>query len=641
MRKMAVSILVLLLFVSFNSVSRSFAQDRSLEWVKWNTYITDLDPVDNSFDVTEEYLIDFNGTFRFGTAVIPANRLESISNLSVTVDGVQLENSFSGCARDQPGTFCFQRQSNEYALNYYFPRTITDAILAIQIKYTVLGALRVYEGGDQLWWDAIPEEHFGFPIREANVIINIPSSVNVRPDDPVVTYGARGDVEITDTRIVARAVNGVGGNEMFSVRMQYEHIDNARQAAWQAGFDATRNFEETVAPLLNVLICGVSLLIGGGIPLFVFVRWRSRGRDPQVGPVPEYLSEPPSALPAGLVGSLLDEKADMRDILATLIDLARRGYIVIEEEKNESAFGLIQNSEFTFKRTDKPDTDLRSYEKRLIKGIFTGSKMERTLASLRNKFYTVIPQLQTDLYKEMVKEDLFAVNPNETRGRWGCGGVGLFIVGVFGFFMVAAVVESLALIMAIPIAFIIAGVATILFSNAMPAKTHKGALEAAKWNAFRQYLSNLDKYTDIENVVSRFDEFLPYTIAFGLDRLWMQRFRRVKNAAMPPWYSPVYLGGPYRRYTPGTPFRPVMGESGGLPGDIARAGGSGSGLDDLSGGLSRGLESLSTGLTTMLNSASSVMTSAPQSSGGRSGGGFSGGGFSGGGGSGGGSRGFG
>jgi len=637
-RKSAVSMLVLTLCVF--AVSGVQAQDRSLVWEQWDVRIENVDPVANQFDVTEDYRIAFSGAFRFGSVVLPAARLESITSPRITVGGVQLD---PGCNGEIRGTFCFQRQASEYSITYYFPQPISDATLDIQIEYTVIGALRVYAGGDQLWWDAVPEEHFGFPIRDATVTIQLPTGLAPRQGvDSIETYGARGSVEVSGTLVIAQAVNGVGENELFSVRARYPHTPNARQAAWQGDFDASRAFQETVAPILNVLLCGISLLIGGGVPVLIFVRWRTRGRDPNVGPVPEYLAEPPSTLPAGLVGALLDERAEMRDILATLIDLARHGYIVIEEDKDELAFGLIQNSEFTFKRTDKAVDDLREYERRLIDGIFSGKQLERTLTSLHNKFYTVVPLLQNDLYKELVKENLFAVSPNETRNRWGFGGIGLFIVGVVGFFIVGTLANTVSAIFALPIALLMAGSAIILVANAMPAKTDVGALEAAKWNAFREYLRNLEKYTSVEEAAARFEAYLPYAIAFGLDRLWIKRFRRLETVAMPSWYSPIYMGGPYRRYTPGTPYRPYTMGGDGLPGDLARAGGSGSGLNDLSGGLSQGLASLSTGLTTMLNSASSAFTSVPQSSSSGSwsggGGGFSGGG---GGGSGGGSRGFG
>ncbi len=75
-----------------------------------------------------------------------------------------------------------------------------------------------------------------------------------------------------------------------------------------------------------------------------------KGRDPEIGPVPTYLSEPPSDLPPAVVGTLVDERADPRDAISTMIDLAH-GLSGIEEEQNEGIFGIGGSSEFTFKRT--------------------------------------------------------------------------------------------------------------------------------------------------------------------------------------------------------------------------------------------------------------------------------------------------
>jgi uncharacterized membrane protein len=48
----------------------------------------------------------------------------------------------------------------------------------------------------------------------------------------------------------------------------------------------------------------------------------------------------------------------------------------------------------------------------------------------------------------------------------------------------------------------------------MPRKTAKGAEEAAKWLAFKQYLENIDKYSDMESVKEQFQVYLPYAVAF-------------------------------------------------------------------------------------------------------------------------------
>ena len=45
----------------------------------------------------------------------------------------------------------------------------------------------------------------------------------------------------------------------------------------------------------------------------------------------KYVSEPPSDLSPGLVGALIDEKVDTKEVMATVIDLASRGYLDIAE----------------------------------------------------------------------------------------------------------------------------------------------------------------------------------------------------------------------------------------------------------------------------------------------------------------------
>ena len=171
----------------------------------------------------------------------------------------------------------------------------------------------------------------------------------------------------------------------------------------------------------------------------------------------------------------------------------------------------------------------------------------------------------------------------------------------------------------------------------MPLKTHKGSMAAARWVAFKRYLENIDKYTEVKEAQDQFDEYLPYAIAFGLEKSWVGKFAAI-DVPVPGWYlmypvGSVYYGGD----------RGGRGKGSAVPEEIggSRTGGGRPSLDRAAGQAYGGLNAMSTGLFTMLNSASNVFVSAPTSSG-SGGGGFSvGGGFSGGGGSGGGSSGFG
>jgi|FLYN01.1.fsa_nt_gi uncharacterized membrane protein len=632
------------LLLILNLTLPAVAQSRSVYWERWDVIIDNVDTAANRFDVAEIYLVNFTGTFRFGSAVIPMENVEDIRNVQVYQNDQPLRESCS----QQPGTFCVQYQGDEVSIRYEFFRPITNSASRFRLEYTVVGGLRVYQDGDQLWWKAIPEEHFGFPIGSSQITVQLPPGFAPREGiDPIETYGAPADIQVNGTTVVAQATEPIGGEGFFEIRVQYPHDPNARVPGWQQMFDERREYEENVQPVVNLGVAAIAFLIALGGPFLVLALWYTRGRDPQIGPVPEYLTEPPTDLPPAVVGTLLDERADLRDVMSTLIDLAHRGYIVMEEERKEGLFGIGSTSTFTFKRTDKPADDLRGFEQRILNNLFAGGRMERTLESLRNSFYTVIPQLQTDLYEELVREGLFTARPSSTRTFWGFVGGLVFVLAIIAFIGAVSLAETISpALLCIPMALGLTGVMALVVGQHMPAKTRKGAEDAAKWNAFREYIRNLDKYGHLEEAAQHFDDYLAYAIAFDVDRSWVRRFSKVENVPIPPWYYPTYLG-PYRRgYVAGSPVSRPIGRTD--AGELARADDGGLSLDDVAGNVSGGLDAVAAGLTTMLNDSARILTSQPQpqssgssgrwSSGGRS---WSGGGFRGGGASGGGSRGFG
>jgi uncharacterized membrane protein YgcG len=634
---------LLIIWVSVSQVAS--AQDQSLVWERWDVEIGRVDTAANEFVVREIYDVRFEGAFRFGSAVIPSSRLETIGEVSVVVDGVQL----TPACFERPGTFCFDRDGVDFSITYYFPQLVVDERIDIEIVYTVYGALRSYPDGDQLWWDAIPEDHFGFPIRNSTVTVILPSEFAPREGiDPIETYGAPGEVSVRGSTITATATNGVGEYEGFSVRIQYPHDPRGSQPYWQAQFDEQRSYEENVQPLLDL---GLPLLSGlfafGGLGV-VLLRYQARGRDPKVlSTVPEYIADPPSELSPGLVGVLLDERADVRDVIAVVLDLARRGYIVIEESRDKAGFLGIATSRFVFKRTDKPIEELRRFEQVLMQRLFEG-QLERTLESLRNKFYLYVPELERLMYQAALDEGLFDRSPANVRAAWSSGGGALLIMGLVTGFLSLGYLQTVSVFLfCAPAALALVGFGITVFGSYMPAKTEKGALEAAKWRSFNTYMRNLERYASIDEASARLADYIPYAIAFGMSSVWLARFRDVSVSEVPPWYFPTHLGGPYRRvYVPGSPVTPHTGMGRGVPGEIVRADDGEFSMDDMSRNLAAGMNSMATGLDTMINSAARVLTSQPQASGSSGswrsgGGGFSGGGSRGGGGSGGGSRGFG
>jgi hypothetical protein len=272
------------------------------------------------------------------------------------------------------------------------------------LSYRVIGGVRVYEEGDQVWWKAIPPDH-NFPIRSAIVTVMLPQLFSM--DELVVdAYGATVDsVSYTDRGAVRFTATDIPKGQELEVRVQFPHgVLQASPPAWQSADDLRREWGPVVTLLFGAL--GLMLLVGS--PIVVYWLWYVRGRDEDSWSSAGIHHRAPDTLPAGVVGTLVDEHADVKDIVATIFDLAERGAIRMEEKQNLGSLGMSRDFVFYL---ENPDLATYPHEKRLLKHIFSGSRQERRLYDMRQKFYHAIPKLQNDLYKHGRAGRLFPLQP--------------------------------------------------------------------------------------------------------------------------------------------------------------------------------------------------------------------------------------
>lgn len=626
MRRVRFLVLLALAATLLGTVGPAQAQSKTLVWEQYDVFLNVLPNGD--LRVTERQTIDFTaGTFTFGYRSIPLGKTEGITDFAITEPGgpTYRQTDYS----IEPSTFWVDQKGDEVEVRWNFPPT-EGSQRTFDVSYTAKGAVRIYDSGDKLQWIAIDSER-DFPINNAVVQVTLPEGASFLDIDSagVEAEWAQGESGRTVRYVAQRRLSPA---DTFEIGVEFTHgIVAADTPSWQAAHDQDEFYDLNVRPMLTLGVGVLAALIGLGGPILVYGIWYTRGRDPNVGPVPETLSTPPDELPPGVLGSLIDEQADMKDVIASIVDLARRGYLVIEEIEKKGLLGF-GSQDFTFRRTDKSESDLRSYEKRILKGIFGSHRQERKLSSLRNSFYRHLPKIQEDLYKELVREGLFKRRPDTTRKLWTGIGVAAIVLAFLGGIVLVPLAQYAGTFPCLAVAFGLGGISLLIAGRFMPVKSPKGAESAAKWEAFRNFLSRIEQMTDLGEASDQFEKFLPYAIAFGMNQSFVTKFARMADTPAPGWYVPY----PRRRgYAGGS-------GGGGLAKEMPAGAGAGSGgLQSMSDSMAGGLQSMSDGLTTMLNSAGRIMRSAPSSSGSSGGGGFSGGGFSGGGGGGGGGAGFG
>ncbi len=640
------------------------AQEQELVWERFDVAINVHD--DGTFDVSEQQTINFTrGSFTRGARDIPKRNLGSIGNWSITdASGNEYALASSG---ERPYTFTVEDYGTYYQIYWYIPRA-ENFQETYTINYTVDDGLRFYEGGDQVWWTAIFSDR-PFPVLAGEVRVTVPERAAVQEwaayvNERDASNVATAEVLANEGTVVFALNELLSAGEAFEVRVEFTpDVVVGAPADWQQRADAevvereeAMAFRNRWGPVASLAMLATALAILFGGPALLYLLWYTRGRDKPTEMVADYLPEPPSDLPPGLAGTLLDETVDMEDILATLVDLAERKAISITEDKEEGFFR--KSTDFIYRR-ERDDVELLDYEDKLLDEMF-GRKQEVRLSDLKDKFYDKLPGIRRSMYRATVEQGLFPGDPDKTRTAYFGLGFGLIIVSVVLMVTLLGLLSNLTPLAALPgVALGVSAIGLIILARFMPRKTDKGTQAASRWKAFKTYLANIDQYADMEAQKPIWDRYLPYAIAFGIDKQYIRKFENV-DAPAPGWYIPTPSAyGGYRRGYYGTPGRrrgaPVFFPTGGMGGMGGMGGGSRGGMGDVSPGgtlsdMSRGmggsLTAMSAGLGTMLAGASTTMTSRPastSSSGGGwsgGGGGFSGGGSFGGGGGGGGGGGF-
>lgn len=272
--------------------------------------------------------------------------------------------------------------------------------------------------------------------------------------------------------------------------------------------------------------------------------WYRKGRDPRVREAVAVAYEPPKVenrfLTPAEVGTLLDEKLDPRDITSTIVGLAVKGYIQIEEVKKEGL--LLDSVDYYLKKVKEPDTNLNPFEVELMRALFLGALSGTRISDLKNKFYAHLPVLKKSLYGELVKNRYFLVNPEKVRNLYFMAGFLIIVLGGFGlaFFFSHSMWKGF-------VASGLTGLPVLFFGRHMPAKTRAGSLAYISILGFQEFMNRAEK-DRLERMGDKdlFSKFLPYAIALDVADHWAEAFEGIYQDP-PNWY--VSPGG-FRTFHP-------------------------------------------------------------------------------------------
>ncbi|HNV02882.1 MAG TPA: DUF2207 domain-containing protein [Vicinamibacterales bacterium] len=463
-----------------------------------------------------------------------------------------------------------------------------DAVKTVVITYRVRHGLKFFEEHDELYWNVTGDE-WEVPIERARAVVYLPAGVTgLRAYAFTGGYGsqeAAARTTIVGTNITVETTRVLNFREGVTVAV-----------AWNPGVVARPTNAEKAA---GFAFANLPLLIPVGVFGLMFGVWKRFGRDPKTLPVTVQYGPPGGMTPAE-AGTLVDNRPDMRDITASIVDLAVRGFLRIEETTEPRFLGFGKRTGYLLKLL-KPSTGwkgLRPHEEKLLHALFlrterpdssqpdaSGVVDEVAISDLEDRFYTNLPEIRERIFSQLIDRGYYRRRPDKARVPFIIGGFATLLAGGW-------VCAALGAGTAGWLATVASAVIIFAFGLVMPARTVRGARAREGVLGFEEFLKRVDadKFERVARTPDMFERFLPYAMALGVERNWARAFEGIYTS-QPDWYV------------------------GGTPGVF-------------------GTRMFASSLANLSSTAGSAMASSPRSSGGSGtgGGGFSGGGFGGGGG---------
>jgi len=426
-------------------------------------------------------------------------------------------------------------QNGNRHLKIYIPDAV-NTTSTVQINYTVRNGVRWFDDHDELYWNVTGND-WPVPIDSASATISFPAN--------------------TAGELRAQAFTGLYGSQEHDATVQVQGntvtVESNNPLSMREGLTADVYVTKGVLTQPSKLTEAIWFLRSNVIvllPLWAFIvmffLWWTKGRDPKsdISVAPMY--EPPKGMTPAEVGALMDDAVNPRDITSTLVDLAVKGYLKIEEKEQKTL--MFSHRDYVFHSLKEPGSwsSLEAHERVMLNHMFAGGASEVHLSDLKNQFYVAIPTMKGNILAELKGKGMYSVDP-ESAHAYVLAGV-LFTAAPFILLQVfgtTSLLESPGLLIA---AGIIAVVIVFLFARIMPAKSRKGVDTKVEILGFQEFVNRVDADRLKRMPPDTFEKFLPYAMALGIENRWAKAFQGIVQNP-PNWYV-----GP----TPYVGFNPIF-----------------------------------------------------------------------------------
>lgn len=501
--------------------------------------------------VSETRTYDFHGSYSYAYRTFPKNDTIRYSGFSVREGDVVYRQGDSKA----PGFFRVEEENTQFKLVWYFAGRNESRTFTIQ--YRVDDLVKRYQDAAVLYYKFIGDD---WQKRQANVRLVImppeglaagelrewvhgPLQAQSRMDDngvitvtsPVVPAHTWLEVRALYPRALFTAGPTIDQSIVPSIMKQEAALAQAANEKRQKA-QARQLAKERLATWLkpaSLTLAGLALLLWG-------IMYSSYGRRPEKPTIYGGAAEIPDQTPPALVGFLLNWRMTTgNDMSATLMDLARRGFLQmhVETETGKGFMGKIKTRyRLQLNRSVRQErrAELLNFESSLLDFLFEKLYPEQNgfyLDQLRNKALA-LRKFFTQWQKEVktAAEEKNYYDAASSRGMY----ISLIFGGVFFVLGLAC----LPFIEAWGVPLMASGLLVIIGSFLILHRTAEGELAFQRWRGLKRYIKKYHfKELDHASLMSRLDRYVIYGLVFGL---YKKHYHEL-TAGMTPGQEAVYF----------------------------------------------------------------------------------------------------
>jgi hypothetical protein len=424
------------------------------------------------------------------------------------------------------------------------PNKFVSGIQNYIIRYKVRYALYNFGNIDELYWNAIGTG-WDVPIKNATAKVILPF------DDSSIQFACYTGIfrSIGKDCKIKKEKNEI----LFTLTKSLSAYEGMTVAVgWKAGLiPISEGPPYWKNPWIYALFY-ITLFLS-----FMIWLWWRKGRDIGGKGTIQVQYYPPKDLTPIEAGTLIDEKVNARDIVAEIIDLARRGYLkIIEIEEPGFLFGKKRDYILEKIKNFEDNFQNNPFDLQTLSGIFEDKKRIK-LSELNKKFYRFIPSIKKQVFSSLTSKGFFFKNPLNVKNIYVSLGVIVYILTIWG------VIISQILFSIFPLPFLLSGLVTasslFIFGQFMPRKTPKGTEMLEYLKGYEEFISRVEKSVieklfPPEKIPEIFEITIPFAIAFGEAERWAEAFEGVFTEP-PRWYegrgsfSTIYLAHSLNTFT--------------------------------------------------------------------------------------------